>query len=160
MKKIWIYILPMIAILLGSCKTEDNWMDWKAENEAWLAQNATRENVHVTESGLQYKILSYGNTTDAKPDNNSIVICDYVGTLINGYEFDRSNGTSMAMSQLTAGFQEGLKLIHAHGDIEIYAPYNLMYDDEGQGIEGSLSSSYIPPYSTLIFKVHLSSVSK
>lgn len=160
MKKILIYILPLIAILVGGCKTEDKWMDWKAENEAWLAQNATKENVHVTESGLQYKILSYGNQTDAKPDNNSIVICSYIGTLINGYVFDQAVNSELYMGQLTEGFQEGLKLIHAHGDIEIYAPYDLMYKDNEQGTEGSLSASYIPPYSTLIFRIHLTNVSK
>lgn len=160
MKKILIYILPLIALLISGCKTEDKWMDWKAENEAWLQQNAIRENVQTTESGLQYKILSYGNTTDAKPDDNSVVICNYTGKLINGYVFDQGYNTTFSMSGVTAGFREGLKLIHAHGDIEIYAPYDLMYGDEEQGTEGSLSATYIPPYSTMIFRIHLSTVSK
>jgi len=159
MKRLLLYILPLAALLFSGCK-EDNWMDWKLQNEMWLVENAKKEGVITTDSGLQYKILYQGNPSDAKPDDASTVICSYTGTLINGYKFDSSEGTSLTVSGVVKGFGEGLKKIHAHGDIEIYIPQELGYTDEGSGTEGSLSGSFIPPYSTLIFKVHVSAVTK
>lgn len=158
MKKL-LYILPLVAVLLCGCK-EDNWMDWKLQNEMWLAQNAKADGVQVTESGLQYKILYAGNTSDSKPDDASTVIVRYTGRLINDYPFDSSNGASMAMSSVVKGFAEGMKKIHTHGDIILYIPSDLGYGKDGSGVEGSLSAKFIPPYSTLIFEVHLSAVTK
>ena len=71
------------------------------------------------------------------------------------------------MSNLVSGFSEALRKIHKNGDIEIYIPYYLGYDEEvfsndkivdaeGNGTEGT--QSYIPPYSVMIFTVHLSDV--
>ena len=85
---------------------------------------------------------------------------DYTGTLINGYKFDSAKSASLSVGGVVEGFAEGIKKIHAHGDIEIYVPYDLGYGEDGQGTEGSLAATFIPPYSTLIFKVHLSAVSK
>ena len=42
--------------MLSSCK-ENNWMDWKAQNDLWLAQNAKQDSVVTTSTGLQYKII-------------------------------------------------------------------------------------------------------
>lgn len=141
------------------CKV-DNWMDWKLQNEMWLVQNAKQEGVQTTESGLQYKILYPGNTSDARPDNASTVLVSYKGWLINGYQFDASSGTSLAMASVVEGFAEGMKKIHAHGDIILYVPQDLGYGKDGSGTEGSLSAKFIPPYSTLIFEVHLDAVTK
>ena len=71
------------------------------------------------------------------------------------------------MSSVVSGFAEGLRKINNKGVIEIYVPYYLGYDEEkytndelyeaeGNGTEGT--SSYIPPYSVLIFKVNLDAV--
>ncbi len=158
MKKL-LYIFPLLAVLLGGCK-EDNWMDWKLQNQMWLEQNAQKEGVQTTESGLQYRILYEGNTSDTKPDNASTVICNYTGTLINGYKFDSATNATLSVSGVVEGFAEGIKKIHAHGDIELFVPYELGYGEKGQGSEGSLAATYIPPYSTLIFRVHLSAISK
>ena len=158
MKKL-LYILPVLALLLCGCK-EDNWMDWKLQNEMWLAENAKEEGVQTTASGLQYKIYYAGNTTDAKPDDASSVVVSYSGRLINGYEFDSSTAATLAMSSVVKGFAEGLKKIHAHGDVEIFIPQDLGYGEDGSGTEGSLSAKFIPPYSVLIFEVHLHAVMK
>ena len=154
-----LYILPLVAVLLSGCK-EDNWMDWKLQNEMWLEANAHNEGVKTSPSGLQYKILYAGNTSDAKPDDASTVIVDYTGHLINGYEFDAADAASLQIASVVDGFAEGMKKIHAHGDIELYIPQELGYKDKAQGTEGSLSVRYIPPYSTLIFDIHLNAVSK
>ena len=159
MKKTIVYFLFLLAALLCSCK-QDNWMDWKLQNEMWLAENAKNDTVRVTASGLQYKIKYMGNETDAKPDDASTVIVSYTGKLINGYQFDGARNAQFPLSSVVTGFAEGLKKIHVHGDIELYIPQELAYADSLPKTEGSLSSTFIPPYSTLIFDVHLSAVSK
>lgn len=164
-----LYILLAIGALLMGCK-EHKWMDWKTQNDIWLEQNAAKYkdsvNFHISSDGLQYRIISDPNPYSARPNTTSTVICDYTGHLINGYQFD--GGTAQfSMSSVVSGFSEGLRKIHQHGDIEIYVPYYLGYDESayandsigkatGTGTEGT--SSYIPPYSVLIFKVHLTSV--
>ena len=158
MKKV-LYIVTLLALMLVSCK-QDNWMDWKLQNEMWLAENAKKENVQTTASGLQYRVLYEGNPYDAKPDDASTVIVSYTGSLINGYKFDAATNVSFPVAGVVTGFAEGLKKIHAHGDIELFIPQELAYADSLPTTEGSLSSSFIPPYSALIFQVHLSAVSK
>lgn len=147
-----------MTLSLFSCK-KDNWTDWKLQNEMWLEANAKKEGVVTTPSGLQYKILYQGNVNDNKPDDASTIICSYTGKLINGYEFDAATNASISMNPKTIipGFAEGMKLIHAHGDIEMYIPADLAYGDSLPPSEGSLSIKFIPPYSTLIFNVHLNS---
>lgn len=159
--KIVALVLPLL--LMTGCK-EQNWMDWKAQNEAWMANNATLPNIETSETGLQYQILNLGNKTDVRPQNGCTVYCDYEGRLINQYVFDRQNNAALSISVdadgvggVIAGFAEGLKKIYTHGDIILYIPWDLAYGEKGSGTEGS--SGYIPPYSTLIFKIHLSSVS-
>src|SRR6202140_3289769 len=60
----------------------------KAEGDAFLAANKTKEGVITLPSGLQYKILKEG--TGPKPTASDTVACNYRGTLINGPEFDSS----------------------------------------------------------------------
>lgn len=163
MRKYIILLVAMMAIMSG-CKRNE-WLDWKAENVAWLEQNklnhADDPYFHISSTGLQYRITYEGNIYDARPSATSSVICTYEGRLINGARFD--GGTAQfTVSQLIPGFAEGLKKIHNHGDIELYIPYTLGYskeagmDTDGTGSEGT--SGYIPPYSTLIFTVHLGAV--
>ncbi len=165
-----LYILLAIGAMLMSCK-EHKWMDWKTQNDIWLEQHAAtyKDSVgfYIASDGLQYRIMADSLQSGARPNATSTVVCDYSGFLINGYQFD--GGTAQfSMSSVVAGFAEGLQKIHQHGDIEIYVPYYLGYDQSayandsigkavGMGTEGT--SSYIPPYSVLIFKVHLTSVS-
>jgi len=150
-----LFLVIISAMFLCSCK-KDNWMDWKAQNQVWLAHNKTLEGVQTTETGLQYKIIADPNPTDARPSTGSRIACDYTGLLINGVQFDGGSATFVLNSGMIKGFVEGLKKIHCHGDIEIYVPAELGYEDQEQGTEGT--ASYIPPYSTLIFKVHLRAV--
>lgn len=157
MKKYLFIAMALVAILSG-CKKQ-NWLDWKAENEAWLTQNSINHDkdtlFHISSTGLQYRILSPGNKTDAQPGNSSNVRCTYTGRLITGAVFD-SGSHEFPVASLTAGFAEGLKLIHVHGDIEIFVPWELGYTEKGFGTEGT--QSYIPPFSTMIFTIHLDAV--
>lgn len=157
----------MLLILLSACNT-NNWADWKAQNEAWLENNKMQENVEVTSSGLQYKVIADPTKQDAKPKETSTIICDYRVRLINGYIVDAGNYVQLTLSNTIPGFAEGCYHIHNNGDIEIYIPAYLGYDNskyksneynmaEGYGTEGT--QSYIPPYSTLIYEVHICAVS-
>ena len=131
-------------------------MDWKAQNQLWLQQNKTRSGVKTSDTGLQYKIIADPNPTDARPSTGSRVQCDYTVQLINGVQVDGGTATFTLNNTMIEGFVEGIKKIHCHGDIEIYVPSELGYKDEEQGTEGT--SPYIPPYSTLIFYVHIRAV--
>ena len=168
--KIKIFIIlvlcPLFMALLPSCK-ENKWTDWKVQNELWLKQNLKNDSVQVTASGLQYKIIADPTPQDARPNSTSTIVCDYTVKLINGYQVDGGTNVSLNLAKMINGFTEGCHLIHNNGDIELYIPCYLAYDQskysenneydaEGSGTEGT--QSYIPPYSTLLFTVHICGV--
>lgn len=155
MKTIKTILLLLCVITICSCKQND-WLEWKAQNELWLIQNAQQEGVITTPTGLQYKCIEPGLPHFARPDDAKIVTISYAGTLINGYEFDANENYTGYVSNFVPGFSEGLKKMEQFGTYELYIPYQLGYGVEGAGTEGT--SSHIPPYSTLIFQVHLSGV--
>lgn len=150
-----LFCLLLIATLVCSCKQE-NWADWKVQNELWLANNAKQEGVITTPTGLQYKCIEKGWEKSPRPDDAKIVTITYTGTLINKYEFDSNSNVNLSVSEVVAGFAEGLKKMNQFSEYEFYIPYQLGYGAEGKGVEGA--SSFIPPYSTLIFRVYLASV--
>ena len=154
-------------ILLPSCK-QNNWMDWKVQNELWLENNKTQDSVKETSSGLQYKIIADPTPQDARPNSTSTIVCDYTVKLINGYQVDGGQGISLNLANTIKGFAEGCHKIHNNGDIMLYIPAYLGYDQqkydsdeyyeaEGYGTEGT--QAYIPPYSTLIYEIHICGVS-
>lgn len=147
--------LLMVIVLVCGCKQE-NWLDWKLQNELWLQNNAKKEGVITTPTGLQYKCIEKGWEHSTRPDDAKLVIIDYTGSLINGYVFDSAQAASGYVSDFVAGFSEGLKKMNQFGEYEFYIPYNLGYGNAGAGTEGT--SSHIPPYSTLKFRVYLHSV--
>lgn len=150
-----LFCLLLIATLVCGCKQE-NWADWKVQNELWLANNAKQEGVITTPTGLQYKCIEKGWEKSPRPDDAKIVTITYTGTLINKYEFDSNSDVNLSVSEVVAGFSEGLKKMNQFGEYEFYIPYQLGYGAEGRGVEGALG--FIPPYSTLIFRVYLASV--
>ena len=155
MKTIKILSLLCVVLLVSSCK-QNNWLDWKTQNELWLEQNTQREGVITTPTGLQYKCIFAGHPTSARPDDAKMVEIQYSGKLINGYQFDASDEYVGYVNSFVAGFSEGLKKMNEFGIYECYIPYDLGYGIDGTGTEGT--SSYIPPYSTLIFYVELKDV--
>ena len=167
---IWSFIICsfILSLSLSGCK-ENKWMDWKVQNEMWLEHNKTQPGVRTLSSGLQYRIIADpgAKNGEAKPNQTSSIVCDYTAKLINGYTVSAANGVSLNLANTIPGFAEGCHHIHTHGDIELFIPATLGYDyekynndkyseAEGLGTEGS--TSYIPPYSTLIYTVHLCSV--
>ena len=168
MKSVKFIVVGLMALLfMPSCK-QNNWIEWKMQNDAWLENNKNLPGVQVSSTGLQYKIIADPTPQDAKPNTTSTVICDYTVTLINGYQVSSENGISLYLPSTIPGFSEGCHKIHNNGDIELYIPAYLGYDAqsysegsyynaEGYGTEGT--TGYIPPYSTLIYTIHLCGVS-
>ena len=158
----------ILSLSLSSC-TQNNWADWKVENEVWLKNNKQKAGVIETGSGLQYKIIADPTPNDARPNSTSTIVCDYTVKLINGYTVQTGNLVSLSLASTIPGFTEGCRKIHNNGDIELYIPAYLGYDyakyqsneyekAEGLGTEGT--QGFIPPYSTLIYTVHLCGVSE
>lgn len=122
----------------------------KAEGEAFLAENAKREGVIVTGSGLQYEVLTAAE--GKKPKATDKVKVHYEGTLIDGTVFDssyrRGEAISFGLNQVIKGWTEGVQLMSVGAKYKFFIPYNLAYGERGAGAQ-------IPPYAALIFTVEL-----
>ena len=126
-----------------------------AEGEAFLKENATKEGVVTTESGLQYKVVRMGD--GAKPTATDKVKVNYEGRLINGTVFDssyeRKEPATFGLNQVIKGWTEGIQLMPVGSKFTFYIPYTLGYGERGAGQD-------IPPYATLIFDVELLEIVK
>ncbi len=120
------------------------------EGEDFLAENAKRDEITVTDSGLQYEILDAGSGD--KPSASSTVRTHYRGTLINGEEFDssysRGEPTEFPVNGVIAGWTEALQLMPVGSKWKLYIPYQLAYGERGAG-------GAIGPYQALIFEIEL-----
>jgi len=121
-----------------------------ADGAAFLAENATKEGVMVTESGLQYEVLREGD--GARPGPEDQVSIQYKGTLIDGTQFDssydRGEPSTFAVGSVIPGFSEGLQLMPVGSHYRFFVPSNLGYGPQGTG-------GTIGPNATLIFEVEL-----
>lgn len=122
----------------------------KEAGEKYLAENAKREGVVTTGSGLQYKVLTEGK--GKQPTAKDTVKCHYEGFLIDGTVFDssvqRGEPATFALQQVIAGWTEGVQLMKEGAKYRFFIPYRLAYGEGGAG-------AAIPPYATLIFDVEL-----
>jgi FKBP-type peptidyl-prolyl cis-trans isomerase FklB len=118
--------------------------------DQFLAENAKKDGVTVTASGLQYEIITAG--TGAKPTASSRVKTHYHGTLIDGTVFDssvkRGQPIDFAVGGVIAGWTEALQLMPVGSKWRLFIPQNLAYGSRGAG-------ESIPPFSALIFEVEL-----
>ena len=126
-----------------------------SEGEKFLAENATKEGVKTTASGLQYKVLTEGSGTS--PTAADEVTVHYKGTLINGEEFDssiaRGQPVTFPLGNVIEGWTEGVQLMKPGAKYQFFIPAKLGYGERGAGAK-------IGPNETLIFEVELISVGK
>lgn len=122
----------------------------KEAGEKYLAENAKKDGVVTTASGLQYKMLSEGS--GKQPTAKDTVKCHYEGFLIDGTVFDssvqRGEPATFPLQQVIAGWTEGLQLMKEGAKYRFFIPYRLGYGEGGAG-------AAIPPFATLIFDVEL-----
>jgi len=121
----------------------------KADGIAFLEENALKEGVITTASGLQYKVLE--TATGDKPTASDRVKVHYHGTFINGTVFDSSVNrgvpATFRLNEVIKGWIEGVQLMNVGEKYKFFIPYNLAY--------GARDYSGIPGYSALIFEVEL-----
>jgi FKBP-type peptidyl-prolyl cis-trans isomerase len=121
------------------------------KGEAFLKENATKEGVKTTASGLQYKVLTEG--TGKSPQATDTVEVHYKGTLISGKEFDssykRGKPATFPLNHVIPGWTEGVQLMKEGAKYQFTIPSKLAYGERGT------PGGPIPPNSTLIFEVEL-----
>lgn len=126
----------------------------KAAGAAFLAENAKKEGVVTTASGLQYEVVVAGK--GAMPVATDKVKVHYHGTLIDGTVFDssveRGEPAEFGVNQVIKGWVEGLQLMPVGSKYKFYIPQDLAYGAQAQG--------KIVPFSTLVFEVELIAIVK
>ncbi|BES86095.1 peptidyl-prolyl cis-trans isomerase [Pectobacterium araliae] len=128
----------------------DRQQELAVEGQQFLAENAQKEGVDSTESGLQFRVLTQGD--GAIPARQDRVRVHYTGRLIDGSVFDssveRGQPAEFPVSGVIPGWIEALTLMPVGSKWELYIPHNLAYGERGAGAS-------IPPFSALIFEVEL-----
>ena len=122
------------------------------EEKNYLEENAQKEGVFTTESGLQYEIILSSNNEN-KPQETDTVTVHYHGTLIDGTVFDssidRGETISFPLNMVIPGWTEALQLMNVGDKWKLTIPSKLAYGERGEPRAG------IGPNSTLIFEVEL-----
>jgi FKBP-type peptidyl-prolyl cis-trans isomerase FklB len=129
--------------------------DYIEQNEAFLAKNKSKAGVTTTASGLQFEVIKMG--TGPKPTAQNTVKVHYVGTLIDGTEFDssvkRNVPATFPVTGVIPGWTEALQLMPVGSKFKLYLPASIAYGPTGAG-------EVIKPYSTLVFEVELLEIVK
>lgn len=124
-----------------------------AAGQKYLEENKKKENVIVTESGLQYEILAQGEGEIAKASDT--VKVEYVGTLTDGNEFDSTakhgEPAEFQVDQVIKGWSEALQLMNVGAKLKLAIPAELAYGEQG-------AAPMIQPNSVLVFEVELVSI--
>jgi FKBP-type peptidyl-prolyl cis-trans isomerase FkpA len=141
--------IPLIQTAMREAMTRQT-----AENRQkgldFLAENGKKTGIVTTASGLQYELISSGS--GPKPRASDTVSVHYEGTLLDGSVFDssyeRGEPAEFPLDQVIPGWTEGLQLMDVGSTYRLFIPSDLAYGEQGAG-------NFIPPNSTLIFKVEL-----
>ena len=120
--------------------------------DAFLAENAKKEGVKITESGIQYRVVKEGKIGAAKPAATDRVRVHYHGTFIDGKVFDssveRDQPAEFALNKVIAGWTEGLQLMSVGSKYHFVIPWEKAYGWQGR-------PGAIPGFSVLQFEVEL-----
>jgi FKBP-type peptidyl-prolyl cis-trans isomerase len=127
-----------------------------ALEKSFLAANAKKPGVVTTASGLQYQVITAG--AGAKPKATDVVNVSYVGTLLDGTEFDnsykRNEPARIALNSVVPGWTEALQLMSPGSKYRLWIPSKLGYGEAGT------PGGPIPPNSPLVFDIELHDVVK
>jgi len=122
----------------------------RAEEKAFLEKNKARDGVTTTRSGLQYEVLSKGDS-DQTPRSKDVIEIHYHGTLADGTVFDsslmRGEPIDIRLWDVIPGWAEGIKLMSPGDKYRFYIPSNLAYGSKGNGA--------VPGHAVLIFEIEL-----
>ncbi len=125
----------------------------KAKGRAFLEANKKRKEVITLPDGLQYEIIKSGDVNGKHPTLTDSAVVHYIGTLIDGVEFDNSykRGQPYAtlLTRVVQGWTEILQLMKPGDQWKVYIPSELAYNDNGA------AGGAIPPHSVLIFDMTL-----
>ncbi|MCK4546388.1 MAG: FKBP-type peptidyl-prolyl cis-trans isomerase [Candidatus Eisenbacteria sp.] len=123
------------------------------EGRKFLEANKTADGVVTTESGLQYTVITEGD--GPKPKATDVVSVHYLGTLLDGTEFDssykRGEPAGFQLDKVIPGWTEGVQLMSVGSKYRFFIPSELAYGERGGG-------QIIGPNATLIFEVELLSI--
>lgn len=121
------------------------------KGQQYLAENAKKDGVKTTASGLQYTVIREGSGKSPKATDE--VVVNYRGTLLNGTEFDssykRNEPISFRLNQVIPGWTEGVQLMKEGAKYQFVIPSKLAYGSRGT------PGGPIGPDETLIFEVEL-----
>jgi FKBP-type peptidyl-prolyl cis-trans isomerase FklB len=119
------------------------------DGKRFMASNKNKPGIRTTASGIQYEVLK--DATGMRPKATDTVVVNYVGTLLNGTEFDnsfkRGQPIEFSLNGVIRGWTEGLQLMPVGSKYKFYIPYDLAYGMNGNGP--------IPGGATLVFEVEL-----
>jgi FKBP-type peptidyl-prolyl cis-trans isomerase FklB len=146
---------PAVPLVEARTEVVNYYTKLNLENgELFMAENAQRDSVITTESGLQYTVFKEG--TGLKPNLTDTVIVHYTGRFIDGREFESTVPSQrpavMTPLGLIPGWQEGLLLMREGSRYRLFVPHELGYGEKGSGP--------IEPYSALVFDIELIKVKR
>lgn len=151
-----LFILALAAGLVAGCGSKDEQpATAQTAGERFLAENAKKEGVRTTASGLQYKVIKSG--TGASPRLTDGVKVHYHGTLVDGAVFDssveRGEPISFPVNGVIAGWTEALQMMKVGDRWQLFIPARLAYGEQSP-------TPKIAPNSALIFEVELLGIEK
>lgn len=130
---------------------EEKFSGFRTEGENFLKENATKDGIHTTASGLQYEVITAGN--GKTPSEDDTVQVHYHGTLIDGSVFDssieRNDPATFGVKQVIKGWTEALQLMPEGSKYRLFIPQDLAYGAHPH------PGGPIKPFMTLIFEVEL-----
>jgi FKBP-type peptidyl-prolyl cis-trans isomerase FklB len=145
-------INPSYKVIQDRQQAKATELDEKREQLAaqFMEANAARDEVSITDSGLQYEVLETGSGD--KPAPGSTVVTHYHGTFVDGRVFDssveRGEPAEFSVNQVIPGWTEALQMMSVGDKWRIACPPTLAYGDQGAG-------DSIPPNTALVFEIHL-----